>query len=462
MEGCVWCTEMNSPPEEFRLPPSARRTTSEGTKNGITSNPMTKYLICVFGTPNGDLGPCLGIARELVRRGHCVTVASHESYREMVAEKGFGFIGTFPAMNWEEGVRWFEYATQSNVKEWRYLARLITLHSEFNVNRICEEADFNIVLCTQGTFFARLVAEKLGIPWGLIVLQPVAIPPEFSLFLIVGRRWRIGCLRRIMLSKSLSKAKNFLAELVLYFWMAPLRKAEKSLGLSLSGILSFRKNILGSPHFNIAMFSGVFSKLREDYPQPIIQAGFVRERWKDRPVSSRMIQFLESGDSPLLFSFGTFAGATTQGKKLLNTAVETCVSTNRRAVFIVGRIRDVCAEQLGDQFIVSEYEPFPMLLPQVSLVVHIGGMGTIVAALRVGVAQLIIPFSYEQCDNALRLQDMGLARALPVARCNLSSLTREIELASADNCRKRAAEVKAMIEDEDGATAVADYLERLS
>ena len=57
---------------------------------------------------------------------------------------------------------------------------------------------------------------------------------------------------------------------------------------------------------------------------------------------------------------------------------------------------------------------------------------------------------------------MGLARTLPVARCNLSSLTREIELASAESCRERAAEVKATIEEEDGATTVADYLEGLS
>ena len=354
---------------------------------------MTKYLFCVFGTPSGDLSPCLAIARELVRRGHRVTVASHESYRETVEEQGIAFIGTLPAMSREQGVRWFEYATQLNVKEWRYLARLVSQNSDFNVNRISERADFDILLCSQGTFFAPLLAEKLGIPWGLIVYQPIVIPPEFSLFLIVGRTWRINFLRRIMLPQFISRAIYFLGLCVLYSWMSPLRRAGKSLGIQLSGILSFGEYLLGSPHFNIAMFSSVFAKLKEDYPQPMIQAGFVGERWDDRPVSSRMIQFLENGDSPLLFSFGTFSAATTQGKKLLNTAVETCISTDRRAVFIVGRTRDLLTEQLGDQFIVSEYEPFPMLLPRVSLIVHIGGMVTVAAALRAGVAQLILPFS---------------------------------------------------------------------
>jgi UDP:flavonoid glycosyltransferase YjiC (YdhE family) len=419
-------------------------------------------LICVFGTLHGDLGPCLSIARELVRRGHRVTVASHESYREMVAEQGIAFIGTLPAMTREEGALWFEYATQSNMKEWKYLARLVTRHSEFNVNRISEGANFDILLCSQGTLFAPLLAQKLGIPWGSLVYQPIAIPPEFTRFLILGRTWRINFLRRIMLPEFIAKAIYFFGACVLYFWIAPLRRAGQSLGLPSSGLLSFGKNLLGSPYFNIALFSSVFAKLGEDPPQPLIQAGFVGERCGGRLVSSRMTQFLENGDPPLLFSFGTFAAATTKGKKLLDTAVETCVATNRRAIFIVGKIWDLRMEQLGDQFFVSEYEPFPMLLPHVSLIVHIGGMGTVSAALRAGVAQLILPFSYEQCDNALRLQDMGLARTLPVARCNLFHLTREIELASAESCRKLAAEVRAEIEEEDGAATVVDYLERLS
>jgi UDP:flavonoid glycosyltransferase YjiC (YdhE family) len=175
-----------------------------------------------------------------------------------------------------------------------------------------------------------------------------------------------------------------------------------------------------------------------------------------------MSQFLESGDSPLLFSFGTYIAATELGTKLLNTAVDACLTINSRAVFIVGEFRDLIAEDRSEQFIFREYEPFSTLLPQVSLFVHVGGMTAVSAALRAGVPQLILPVSYEQTDNALRLQNMGLARVLPVVRCDLSSLTREIELANTDSYRNRAAETRTMIEDEDGATKVADYLEHLS
>ncbi len=425
-----------------------------------------KYLFCVFGTPNGDLGPAVIISRELIRRGHSVTIASHESYRDLVAEQGIRFIGTLPAMTLDEVSLWWEKSGRSNVKEWGHLAHLQTFHAESNITRLLKDADFDTILCIRGDFIVPIVAEKLGVPWGTIISQPIAF--EFTHSIIFFRTSRLVSLRRIALPKFFSKTLYLLSLLVLNHWMYPLKSIRKALDLPppTSRYLSIGKSPLSSPHFNIALYSPVFSRLKEqqlkeEYPQPIYCAGFVQEQSNFKPITKRMSQFLEKGDPPLLFSFGTFVATTTLANRFVHTAVKTCILSKRRAIFIVGRSQELLKAQLGEQFIVGEYEPFPSLMPKVSLVVHIGGMGTIIAALQAGVPQLILPFSYEQCDNALRLQELGLSRTLTFAHCNVSNLIREIESTSANNYRERATEVSSLIEHEDGATKVADYLENL-
>jgi rhamnosyltransferase subunit B len=44
--------------------------------------------------------------------------------------------------------------------------------------------------------------------------------------------------------------------------------------------------------------------------------------------------------------------------------------------------------------------------------VHHGGIGSSAQALYAGVPQLVVPSAYDQFDNALRLQRMGVARVV--------------------------------------------------
>ena len=426
---------------------------------------MTKYLLCVIGTPGGDLRPCLAISRELVRRGHRVTIASHESYRAMVEQEGFEFIDLLPAMDLEQGTRWFEYATESHVKEYKYLFRdLINPNADRNLKRLAGNADFDVLLCSAGSFFAPLLAEKLGKIWGLFTYQPVAFTSEFGRTLIVGRTWRTNLLRRVTLPNPFGRLVSTVGKIVSDTWMAPVKKIRNALDLPPTRELFLFDTLHRSPHFNFALFSGIFAKAADDWPQPLIQTGFVWDRQDHVPLSNRILKFLGEGggDLPLLISLGSFGLATSGGRKFFENAVKACTSAGKRAIVVVGRNRDLLAESGNDNIVISQHEPFQKLLPRVSMLVHMGGLGTIAEGLRAGKPQLLVPFSYEQCDNALRLQELGLSRTLPIARCDSSSLAREIELTDTAAYRKRAAEVMGLVKDEDGAGVVADYLEKLS
>src|SRR5262249_56061237 len=55
-----------------------------------------------------------------------------------------------------------------------------------------------------------------------------------------------------------------------------------------------------------------------------------------------------------------------------------------------------------------EFAPFRQLLPLCAALVHHGGVGTVAKALAAGTPQLVLPFAFDQADNAARVQRLGV------------------------------------------------------
>ena len=80
-----------------------------------------------------------------------------------------------------------------------------------------------------------------------------------------------------------------------------------------------------------------------------------------------------------------------------------------RAVFLVGN------EQLGNipnGMIAAKYAPYSEIFPRATAVVHQGGVGTTAQALRAGVPMIVVPYSYDQPDNAARIVRLGVGRQI--------------------------------------------------
>jgi UDP:flavonoid glycosyltransferase YjiC (YdhE family) len=60
----------------------------------------------------------------------------------------------------------------------------------------------------------------------------------------------------------------------------------------------------------------------------------------------------------------------------------------------------------------TNYAPLGKVLPRSAAVVHAGGIGTCAEALRAGISSVIIPFAFDQPDNAWRLGRLGVAVTL--------------------------------------------------
>ena len=89
------------------------------------------------------------------------------------------------------------------------------------------------------------------------------------------------------------------------------------------------------------------------------------------------------------------------------------------------------------------YAPFDLLSRQAAAFVHHGGIGTSATVLAAGKPQLVVPFAFDQPDNAARLRRLGVAATvLPNAPLRawvkaLSSLLNDPQVAVA--CRTVAA-----------------------
>jgi rhamnosyltransferase subunit B len=121
--------------------------------------------------------------------------------------------------------------------------------------------------------------------------------------------------------------------------------------------------------------------------------------------------FLSAGARPVVFMPGT---ARQDTDAFFVEALQTCRALGLRGV-LLGRLNSTLQAQVAEfsaDVWAGDYVPFAALLPSARALVHHGGIGTSAQALHAGVPQLVVPCAYDQFDNALRLQRLGVAQVL--------------------------------------------------
>jgi rhamnosyltransferase subunit B len=80
-------------------------------------------------------------------------------------------------------------------------------------------------------------------------------------------------------------------------------------------------------------------------------------------------------------------------------------------VLLIGDERNL-PHSLPEGIIALDYAPYQSLLPKACAVVHHGGVGTTSQGLLAGVPTLIVPFAFDQADNAEHARKVGTSRTL--------------------------------------------------
>ncbi len=75
----------------------------------------------------------------------------------------------------------------------------------------------------------------------------------------------------------------------------------------------------------------------------------------------------------------------------------------------------------------SAFEPSLRRQSRAAVNVHQGGIGTTAEALRAGRPLLVVPFAFDQPDNAGRAEHLGVARSLPIKSYKAKRAVQELE-----------------------------------
>jgi UDP:flavonoid glycosyltransferase YjiC (YdhE family) len=215
-----------------------------------------------------------------------------------------------------------------------------------------------------------------------------------------------------------------------------------------------------SPTRVLALFSEVFAQRQLDWPQQAEITGFCfYDGHHEAVVPTELIRFLDSGAPPIVFTLGS--SAVWVARDFFRESIEAARSIGRRAVLLIGDERNL-PRSLPQGVIAVDYVPYQSLLPRACAVVHHGGVGTTSQALLAGVPTLIVPFAFDQSDNAEHAFRIGTSRTLYRKSYQATRVANELEeLLRHPYYSHRALEVSQKLKREDGPALAADLIEQV-
>jgi UDP:flavonoid glycosyltransferase YjiC (YdhE family) len=129
-------------------------------------------------------------------------------------------------------------------------------------------------------------------------------------------------------------------------------------------------------------------------------------------------------------------------------------------VLLIGDDRNRPHEVLPPEVIAVNYAPYEALLPRACVMVHHGGVGTTSQGLRAGVPTLIVPFAFDQPDNAAHAEKLGTSRTLPRSKYTSARIARELEILLGNpEFASKARAAAQQLQEENGAAVACDLLE---
>lgn len=415
---------------------------------------MPKRIVIATIGSLGDLHPCIALALELRRRGHHLTIATTEYYRSKIEELGIEFRAIRP--NWDptdpDLIRQCEDLKRGLEVLYRKLL-LPGLKATYD-DLLSVVASADLMIAGELVYAAPLVAEKLSLRWVSEILSPLSFFSSHDPSLLANMP------NLIHLRKAGWKAYRAglnLGRLATRHWSNPVRQLRRQLGLRTDCDPVFRDKY--SPDLVLALFSRCLAEPQPDWPPQTIQPGFVyfdRHR-AEVATSAELSDFLAAGDAPIVFTQGSTA--VHNAGDFYTVSLEAAKQLGRRTVLLGAKTAPAIR---GADVLVLPYAPYSQIFPHAAVNVHQGGSGTTGQALRAGRPMLIVPYGWDQPDNAARIERLGMGLHVPRQTYSLKPATSALQrLLSEPHFATRAKEIGAQVQKEDGLTLACDAVESL-
>jgi vancomycin aglycone glucosyltransferase len=191
------------------------------------------------------------------------------------------------------------------------------------------------------------------------------------------------------------------------------------------------------------------------WPDPADQAVFQTGAWilpDARPLSPELETFLNAGEPPVYFGFGSIRAP----QDLSQVMIKSARALGRRAIVSRGWADLSLVDDEPDCLAIGEVN-VQALFQRVAAVVHHGGAGTTTAAARAGTPQVVIPQHYDQHYWAHRVHHLGIGTAHAPGTPTTDSLTSALKHTFQPDVTARAQSIATAVRS-DGAQAAAQRL----
>jgi rhamnosyltransferase subunit B len=404
----------------------------------------------------GDIHPYMAIALELQARGHDPLIATTSLYREKIEQVGLTFAPVRPDL---QPPRDQDPEMLNRIMEPRsgpiyLLEELIAPYvreSYADLMQACMKAD--LLVTHPITFAGPLLARRTRIPWISAVLAPgsflSAYDPPVPPF------WPWTHALRLLGPRVMKSLLDFARW---KYRSKPIDELREELGVPDYGNPIFDGQ--HSPALVLALFSELFAAAQPDWPPQTQITGFAFYDGRHETVMpAELQQFLNAGPAPIVFTLGS--SAVWVARDFFRESIDAAMKLGRRAVLLIGDQRNRPEESLPPEIIAADYAPFESLLEHACAVVHHGGVGTTSQGLRAGVPTLIVPFAFDQSDNAAHAAKLGTSRTLYRRSYKADRVASELDkLLNKPQYALKATEVGVRLRSENGVSRACDLIEQ--
>jgi rhamnosyltransferase subunit B len=408
---------------------------------------MARILMCSAGDFGdfGDLAPLLGIGRALRSRGHEVMVGATERLQSAIAEAGLQFmpVATEVAQGPLEFRRqWLDdKIIGTSTLQDLYLPAMTAGAPDFD--DIVSRRQIDLVATHPLQLAGPIVAQRWGLPWITINTSPRGWPTRFEVPPDVPNLEPLAHLPRPL--------AHHLCRLS---WTATLAATRRL--LDDRGLNELRATWGLPPERNLRMLGGLSPTLvlyctsevcfprPADWPAHMVCTGYVGwDRSQVQGVPDDLARWLQ--ERPYIVStLGTWVSNDPQ--TFFEMSQQVARRLGVRALVLTNRAG---TRRIDNDVAVWDFVPLSLVLPAARAVLHHGGHGTALAALRWGCPAVIIPRMAPGDFYARRVVRLGAGVKLRWSRLSVACVEsalrtvledRPIRAASAAIARSMAAE----------------------
>ncbi|MCR6488039.1 glycosyltransferase [Amycolatopsis sp. OK19-0408] len=387
-----------------------------------------RVLLSTIGS-RGEVQPVVALASELRALGQDVRLCVPPDFREWLEDLGFAVVPIGPELRGTATAHRVP-PTADRIRK----AAEDTVTTQFETVSVAAEGCDVLVAAGALQFATRSIAERIGAAYVYASFCPITLPSD--LHAPPPMPWR-----------SPGKAENRA------LWDEDARRWNTFFG----GRVNEFRAAAGQPPVEdlpTHVFSGqpwlAADAALAPWPEPgaprVVQTG--AWTWPDeRPLAPELRAFLDAGEPPVYFGFGSMRAPA----EVAEAALEAARAHGRRAIITRGWA-ELAAADAPDCLGIGESNQ-QALFRRVAAVVHHGGAGTTTTAARAGAAQVVVPQMYDQHYFAGRVASLGLGAATEPGVPSAAALTTALDTALRPEVALQARQFAAAVRSDGASTA---------